>query len=296
MKKAKFFPIIGFLLPAVIFFMLAFSACAPRPQGAILIYEVDPKSVADGETVDREELAKAVERRLNSGSEKLARVQTLDDGRIEVVLLRRNEADRQQVERLLARTDTTLEFRILANRRDDKPVIERALADPSKDRIHDSNGALLAWWVPVETGEEQNFTNDPKIAQRMEKNEGREVMEIMVVKDPYDVTGAYITRAEPGTDSRGKPNVHFTFNNDGGKRFGNLTSSHLPDEKTDFYYRLGIILNGELYSAPRINAVIFDRGEISGSFTKEEVQELAKVLNGGTLPVRLRLVETKSPP
>ena len=81
MKKAKFFPIVGFLLPTAVFFMLAISACASKPQGESLIYEVDPESVADGETVDREELTKAVERRLNSGSEKLARVQTLDDGK-----------------------------------------------------------------------------------------------------------------------------------------------------------------------------------------------------------------------
>ena len=295
MKKARFFTIFGFLLPAVIFFTLAISACASKPQGERLIYEVVSESVVDGETVDREELTKAVERRLNSGSEKLARVQTLGDGRIEVVLLRRSEADRQQVERLLAHTGT-LEFRILANRRDDKSVIERALADPSKDRIFDSNGELLAWWVPVKTSEEQNYANYPEIARRMGKNEGQDVMKILVVKDPYDVTGAYITRAESGTDSRGIPNVCFTFNSSGGKLFGNLTGSHLPDEKTDFYYKLGIILNGELYSAPRINSVISDSGEISGSFTKEEVQELAKVLNGGTLPVRLRLVETKSPP
>lgn len=285
---------IGFLLPAAIFIMSTISACASQPQGAILIYQVDPKSVADGETVDREKLIKSVERRLNSGSDKLALVRTLDDGRIEVALARKDEADKQLVELLLAQTDS-LEFRILANNRNNKTVIEQAIANPSKDRISNDNGDLLAWWVPVKSSEEGSFTHYPEVARRTKKNEGREIMEILVVKDIYDVTGAFITQAEPGTDRRGKPNVQFKFNDAGSKLFGILTGSHLPDKKTGFSYKLGIILNGKLYSAPSIQSTITDGGEITGSFTKQEVREFAKGLSGGTLPVRLRLLEIKEP-
>jgi SecD/SecF fusion protein len=70
-----------------------------------------------------------------------------------------------------------------------------------------------------------------------------------------------------------------------------LTGSHLPDEKGDFSYALGIILDGKLYSATRIMSTIRDRGEITGSFTHEQVDDLVRVLNAGSLPVKIRPVK-----
>jgi len=62
----------------------------------------------------------------------------------------------------------------------------------------------------------------------------------------------------------------------------------------DFARKLGIILNGRLVSAPAIRATIRDRGEITGSFTKQEVRDLAAVLNAGPMPVAIRQVEKRS--
>lgn len=98
-------------------------------------------------------------------------------------------------------------------------------------------------------------------------------------------------RVEAGVDPRGRPNVNFTFTKTGGQLFGKLTSTHLPDESTGFAYALGIILDGELFSAPSIRSVISDRGEITGAFTKDEASDLANTLNAGSLPVRIRLME-----
>ena len=58
--------------------------------------------------------------------------------------------------------------------------------------------------------------------------------------------------------------MNFTFNSTGGQLFGELTGNHLPDKLTDFTYKLGIVLDGELYSAPSIQSTIFDHGEITG--------------------------------
>jgi len=69
-----------------------------------------------------------------------------------------------------------------------------------------------------------------------------------------------------------------------------LTGDHLPDKSTGFSYKLGIILDGELQSAPSIRSVISNRGEITGTFTKQDVSDLADILNAGSLPMRLRLV------
>jgi hypothetical protein len=50
----------------------------------VLIYEIDPKRAPTGTKPDMDGLVKAVDRRLNSGPEKLARVRKLDGGRVEV--------------------------------------------------------------------------------------------------------------------------------------------------------------------------------------------------------------------
>ena len=260
-----------------------------KPVGPVLIYEVDPGSApADATAPDMDKLLKVVDRRLNSGTEKLARVRKLDDGRIEVAMMRQNDEDKQRVERLLARPGT-LEFRILANTRDDKELIERAKVDPSKTRLFDAAGNLEAWWVPVKQGEENSF-DYPETARRTRKQGDGEITEILVRADPCNVTGKYVSEARAHPDERGRPCIDFTFNDVGGELFGKLTGDHLPDRLTDFYYKLGIILDGELYSAPRINDRITNRGQISGGFTEQEASDIADVLNAGSLPVRLRLV------
>ncbi len=266
-------------------------AKTPPPQGPVLIYEVDPaSSPTDLSTAETDKLLKAIDRRLNAGLEKLAQVRKLDDGRIEVALMRDNDKDRQRVERLLAKPGT-LEFRILANERDNKELIEQARKEPSKAGVLDASGKRLAWWVPVKEGEEKSFAGSPDIVRRTKNTDHREVMEILVVADPYNVTGAYLTKAAVVADQRGKPCIEFTFNENGGQLFAELTGDHLPDAKTGFHYRLGIILDGELWSAPLIHSVIHNKGQISGSFTDEQASEIADGLNAGSLPARLRLVQ-----
>jgi hypothetical protein len=263
---------------------------AADAPGPVLTYEVDPLSAPAGMSAsEMDTLLKTIDRRLNSGAEKLARVRKLDDGRMEVALLCRNDADRQRVERLLTRAGT-LEFRILANDHYDKAVIEQARKDPSKAEILDPSGKRLARWVPVKASEEKSFAGLPDVARRSRKRDNHEITEILVLADPCNVTGAYLAVAEATTEPRGKPCISLTFNNAGGKLFAKLTGAHLPDEASGAIYKLGIILDGELYSAPAIRSRISNQAVITGSFTKEQVSDLAEVLNAGSLPVRLRLV------
>ena len=72
--------------------------------------------------------------------------------------------------------------------------------------------------------------------------------------------------------------------------FGKLTGEHLPNDSTGISYSLGIIIDGELFSAPTIRSKIGAAGQITGSFTEIEVSDLAAVLNAGSLPARLHLV------
>ena len=180
-----------------------------------------------------------------------------------------------------------LEFRIVANRRDHKALIEEALKDEGRV-LMDATGEWLAWWIPVASGCEDDFVNAPELATRKRVLNGRETLEVLVVKDVFDVTGQYLTRVDPGVDQRGEPCLLLTFDRRGGQLFGGLTGNNLPDEATGFARKLGIIFDRWLHSAPAIRATIGRRAEITGDFTRQEVEDLAQILNGGSLPARLK--------
>jgi SecD/SecF fusion protein len=269
----------------------AAAADEEKEKTATLIYQVEPKSPGGEVTAaDVERLLRVVEKRLDAGAEKLATVRKLDGQRIEVVLVQQDEATRERVKRLMARPGT-LEFRILANTRDNKDLIERAKKDAAKDEVLDAAGKRLAWWVPVREALAQTLASYRDIAVRTKKKDGREVTEILVVPDPQNVTGDYLKRVEAGADQAGRPNVRFAFNKKGGELFGKLTGEHLPADASEHAYKLGVIFDGEMYSVPTVRSTIYEHGEITGSFTKDEVTDLANTLNAGSLPVRLRLIE-----
>jgi SecD/SecF fusion protein len=267
-----------------------------EPQGPVLVYEVAPESLSVGQKVDIEKLIQAIDRRLNPDWSRLARVRKIDDQRIEIALISKEPANRQRVERLLAASGM-LEFRILANNRDNKALIERALAEPSKTKLIDAAGKLEAWWVPVRAQEVASLNGSGKsdIALRKQTKGNEEITEVLLVPDDYNVTGAYLSNVGVNTDNRGQPCVNFHFNKAGSQLFGRLTGTHLPDDVNHSTYKLGIVLDGVLYSAPAIQSTIYDSGEITGSFKKEQVEDMARVLNAGSLPAKIRPVEKQSP-
>jgi SecD/SecF fusion protein len=256
--------------------------------GVILVYEVDQSKKTQGEAVDMDKLIAAVARRVNPGGQKEVTIRKYGVEQVEVIVPEVDDAEVQRIERIISTTGN-LEFRILASMRQNKDIVQLAQADPSKREVRDSKQNLLAWWVPVKEGQEEHFSSD--VIRRTRKIGARDVTEILVVKDTYDVNGSYLTRSSPGSDEKGQPCVHFNFNSRGAQLFGQLTGDHLPDTATNFYYLLGIILDNEMYSAPRINSRIDASGEISGNFTQKAVKDLVDVLNAGSLPAAL----TKEP-
>lgn len=278
-------------LAAFIGLPLLMREMGPEPQGPVLVYEVDPGSLFVGQRVDMEKLIEAINRRLNPNWSRLARVRKIDDRRIEIAVMSKEPADQQRVERLLA-ISGKLEFRILANNRDNKALIERALAEPSKTKLLDAAGKLEAWWVPVRAEEVASLTRLAKdIALRKQTKGNEEITEVLLVPDDYNVNGAYLISVSANTDNRGQPCVNFHFNKAGGQLFGRLTGTHLPDEVNHFTYKLGIVLDGVLFSAPSIQSPIYDSGQITSSFKKEEVEDMARVLNAGSLPATIRSVK-----
>ena len=79
-----------------------------------------------------------------------------------------------------------------------------------------------------------------------------------------------------GFDERAQPRIEFKLTGQGGKRLFSLTSRNKP--QNDRHFLLGIVLDGKLQSAPRINEPIRTDGVIEGSFTEAEAETLIKAI------------------
>jgi len=95
------------------------------------------------------------------------------------------------------------------------------------------------------------------------------------------VTGRDLKNARAGVDENNQPDIEFTLTPAGGDKFGRATGANVGK-------RLAIILDDLVESAPVINSKITDRGTITGRFSQQEAEELAKVLRAGALPASLK--------
>lgn len=112
---------------------------------------------------------------------------------------------------------------------------------------------------------------------------------ILVKKDRYNVTGRNLASVSQKEDSEMKPAVGFNFDRTGARNFGRLTGEFSPKED-GFKYRLAILLDNVVQSAPSINSQIKDSGIIEGGrdgFSAKELDFLISVLRSGSLPATL---------
>src|ERR1700688_4926327 len=80
-----------------------------------------------------------------------------------------------------------------------------------------------------------------------------------LVRKVAAVTGRDLRNARPSVDENNQAAVSFTLNNEGGRKFGNVTGENVGKP-------LAIILDGRVQSAPRIESRISTEGRITGSF------------------------------
>jgi preprotein translocase subunit SecD len=268
-----------------------------KSAATVLVYELDT-SGAEAEVPDAtmKKVVRAVDRRVNPGWFRRVTVRQAGGKRIEVVVPSTGPVAVQKIQRLVEAIGT-LEFRILATmaRPQYQTFIERAKKLPDgESQLKDDKGKPLARWVPVMTGREKTFREIPDIATRTVERRGTKQFEVLVVIDPYNVNGTYLTKARVG-ESSGRACVELAFNDVGAELFGQLTGSHLPDATRKSRYHLGIVLDGYLHSAPYIKTAISANAQISG-VTIEEAQETVHILNAGGLPAALRRVQPPARP
>lgn len=264
--------------------------------GVILVYEVEgavrqpgmAQQSGEEQAIDMDQLIAALNRRVNPSGVKEVTIRRFGPQQVEIIIPEVDEEEVARLERVISSIGT-LEFRILANMRDHRRVIERALAlPPDEQELYDDRGNLVAWWVPVAKGQEEAMGNHGEIAVRMGKHRGEDWLQVLVMKDRYDVTGADLLRVREDVSEDMQPCVSFVLRpGSAQQRFGALTSENRPDPNTDFQRRLGIVLDGYLYSAPMLRQPIFDRGQITGIPSRDEVLALVQVLQAGSLPAVL---------
>ena len=83
----------------------------------------------------------------------------------------------------------------------------------------------------------------------------------------------------------GQPEVSMSMNTDGARRWAALT-------KANTGRAIAIVLDGSVYSAPRVNGEITGgQSSISGNFTIEDTKDLANTLKSGRMPAPARIVQ-----
>jgi SecD/SecF fusion protein len=103
-------------------------------------------------------------------------------------------------------------------------------------------------------------------------------------QDESLLTGEHFQHADVQFNDAYQPYVSITFTNEGADLFAELTGNNVGK-------RIAIFVGGTLVSAPTVNEKINGgNAQISGNFTLDEAQELARDLNTGAIPAPVELV------
>jgi len=108
-----------------------------------------------------------------------------------------------------------------------------------------------------------------------------------LVKKSAVITGRDLKNARPTHGQYGANAVSFFLTASGAEKFSAWTGANVGKY-------LAIILDHRVQSAPTIHERISDQGQISGSFTPEEANDLALVLRAGALPAGLTYLEERT--
>ncbi|MBO6216500.1 MAG: protein translocase subunit SecDF [Prevotella sp.] len=153
----------------------------------------------------------------------------------------------------------------------DTAAVNKALQSPLAKQVLPSDLKLLWSAKPMS---EQNKNIYELYAIKVTSSDGRAPLE-----------GDVITDAKDQFDNFGRPEVSMTMNGDGARVWAQLTKANIGKA-------VAIVLDGVVYSAPRVNGEIGGgQSSISGNFTVEDTKDLANTLKSGRMPAPARIVQ-----
>jgi preprotein translocase subunit SecD len=223
-----------------------------------------------------------------SGLARGAQVRLIGQDRIQISLPGTDVTERlNQIQRAVV-SQGSFEMLVLADREVDQHLIAVIEQAGPESKTIQKDGEIVARWVRVGRDTDGDLRVDaPNTAFHRETRAGD--IEVLVLVDAkLQFHGGHLDAAYAGLDSTGNPCIRFSTTKEGAARLRNITALNLPDTHTGWHRYLGIIIDDELLTAPRITSVIGEKGEITGRFTQEEVDFFVCVLQGGRLPAPLK--------
>lgn len=180
-----------------------------------------------------------------------------------------------------AKMNTTIS--VLRNRLDEKGYLEATIVRQGSDRIRVE--------VPIN---ETTEVKDPRSILSFITETG--LLEFKNAAGETKLTGATVTQAYPSQYTEQNTGVtkyvvSLRFNAEGAKAFGDLTKDAW-DNKTN----ITITLDGKEISTAGVNdgPIYGGSAQIEGSFTAEEVTDLAMQIESGALPLVLKEMENRT--
>lgn len=101
------------------------------------------------------------------------------------------------------------------------------------------------------------------------------------------MTGEAVKDARADHDQYGRPVIAFTLTEEGSEEFANITRQYIGK-------KIGIYLDDEQLTNPTVQAVIEERGQITGYETIQAAEEDAILIREGALPVPVEVIETRT--
>jgi preprotein translocase subunit SecD len=116
---------------------------------------------------------------------------------------------------------------------------------------------------------------------------GNNAENVYVLQRASIVAGNDFRTADPSVNpNTGQREVQFTLTNEAGEKFYDYTSKNVGRS-------MAVVMNDRIREVATIQSAIHDRGEITGSFSPDEVAALSKLLRTGALPASLQQLEKR---
>jgi len=168
--------------------------------------------------------------------------------------------------------------------REEKSVIEKLIKMSAKLQfklVHPNNHEESAKYLADPKGYQPPEGYEVKVSS--ETRNGKSSRMVYIVERAAQMDGKEINDAYPTMDQYGQREIILSFKPAGAARFGEITSNNVGRE-------LAIILDGTLYSAPRINqAITGGNAQITGSFSREDAENISNALVSGSVPFSMTI-------